>query len=141
MANPTTDWAEINSRQDDPAGDQQKAELRAMVERKRRNDFVRKRELDMLRRIRREGLTPEQLAALGSSSSRMDEVERLSDNSKIDSKIDPGVKAKIDRIEKQMDGETFPPTQMQTARPAQGIQPPGFFDTSTRPVHFEATET
>ena len=49
-----------------------------MVERKRRNDFVRKRELDMLRRIRREGLTPEQLAALGSSSSRMDEVERLS---------------------------------------------------------------
>ena len=141
VANPTTDWAEINSRQDDPAGDQQKAELRAMVERKRRNDFVRKRELDMLRRIRREGLTPEQLAALGSSSSRMDEVERLSDNSKIDSKIDPGVKAKIDRIEKQMDGETFPPTQMQTARPAQGIQPPGFFDTSTRPVHFEATET
>ena len=141
VANPTTDWAEINSRQDDPEGDQQKAELRAMVERKRRNDFVRKRELDMLRRIRREGLTPEQLAALGSSSSRMDEVERLSGNSKIDSKIDPGVKAKIDQIEQQMDGETFPPTQMHTVRPAHGIKPPGFFDTSTRPAHFAPTET
>ncbi|WP_431288528.1 hypothetical protein [Roseateles chitinivorans] len=58
VANPTTDWAEINSRQDDPEADAAKAELRAMVERKRRNDFVRKRELDMLRKIRREGLTP-----------------------------------------------------------------------------------
>ena len=141
VANPTTDWSEINSRNDDPAGEQQKAELRAMVERKRRNDFVRKRELDMLRRIRREGLTPEQLAALGSSSSRMDEVERLSDNSKTDSKIDPGVKAKIDQIEQQMDGEAFSPTQLQTARPAQGITPPGFFETSTRPGHFAPTET
>ena len=136
VANPTTDWAEINSRQDDPEGDQQKAELRAMVERKRRNDFVRKRELDMLRRIRREGLTPEQLAALGSSSSRMDEVERLSGNSEINSKIELGVKAKIDEIEQQMAGETFAPTQMQSALSA---QPPSFFDASTRPAHFAPT--
>ena len=78
VANPTTDWSEINSRQDDPEGDLAKAELRAMVERKRRNDFVRKRELDMLRRIRREGLTPEQLAALASSPSRMGDDERIS---------------------------------------------------------------
>ncbi len=131
VANPTTDWAEINSRQDDPEGDQAKAELRAMVERKRRNDFVRKRELDMLRRIRREGLSPEQLAALGSASSRIDEAER---NSDLNSKIDPGVKAKIDQIEQQMVGENFAATQMQTAHP------PGFFETSTRPVHFEPTQ-
>ncbi len=31
VANPTTDWAEINSRQDDPEGDLKKAEVRAMV--------------------------------------------------------------------------------------------------------------
>lgn len=135
VANPTTDWAEINSRQDDPEGDLAKAELRAMVERKRRNDFVRKRELDMLRRIRREGLTPEQLAALGSSSSRMDEVERLAGNSEINSKIDLGVKAKIDQIEQQMVGEAFAPTQVQSSHP------PGFFETSTRPVHFSASTT
>jgi len=132
VANPTTDWTELNSRQDDPQGDLAKAELRAMVERKRRNDFVRKRELDMLRRIRREGLSPEQLAALGSSSSRMDEVDRISE---LNSKIDPRVKDKINEIEQQMVGESFAPTQMQTA------QQPGFFETSTRPAHFSASTT
>ncbi|MGM9483251.1 hypothetical protein ACS5PN_18795 [Roseateles sp. NT4] len=130
VANPTTDWSEINSRQDDPEGDLAKAELRAMVERKRRNDFVRKRELDMLRRIRREGLTPEQLAALASSPSRLGDDERISEPN---SKIDLGVKAKIDEIEQQMVGESFATTQ------AVPKQQPGFFDTSTRPVAFAAT--
>ncbi|HEY8877970.1 MAG TPA: hypothetical protein VIN03_10425, partial [Roseateles sp.] len=130
VANPTTDWSEINSRQDDPEGDLAKAELRAMVERKRRNDFVRKRELDMLRRIRREGLTPEQLAALASQPSRLGDDERLSEPN---SKIDLGVKAKIDEIEQQMVGESFATTQ------AVPKQAPGFFDTSTRPVAFSAT--
>ena len=123
VANPTTDWAEINSRQDDPEGDPAKAELRAMVERKRRNDFVRKRELDMLRRIRREGLTPEQLAALASSPSRMGDDERISEPS---SKIDLGVKAKIDEIEQQMVGESFATTQ------AVPKQQPGFLIPETR---------
>ncbi|MBB2487258.1 hypothetical protein H5407_18650 [Mitsuaria sp. WAJ17] len=129
VANPTTDWAEINSRQDDPQADAAKAELRAMVERKRRNDFVRKRELDMLRRIRREGLSPEQLAALGASSSRMDEVERM--NSDMGQRVDLQVKAKIDEIEQQMVGESF-------ARPP---SPPssGFFETSTRAAAFAPT--
>ncbi len=130
VANPTTDWAEINSRQDDPEGDLAKAELRAMVERKRRNDFVRKRELDMLRRIRREGLTPEQLAALASSPSRLGDDERISEPN---SKIDLGVKAKIDEIEQQMVGESFATTQ------AVPKQQPGFFETSTRPVAFAST--
>src|SRR5574343_155135 len=99
VANPTTDWAEINSRQDDPEGDQAKAELRAMVERKRRNDFVRKRELDMLRRIRREGLTPEQLAALGGhATSGIDELGRISEINGSQTSI----KSKIDQIEQQM---------------------------------------
>ena len=130
VANPTTDWSEINSRQDDPEGDLAKAELRAMVERKRRNDFVRKRELDMLRRIRREGLTPEQLAALASSPSRMGDDERPSEHN---SKIDLGVKAKIDEIEQQMVGESFATTQ------AVPKQQPGFFETPTRPAAFAPT--
>jgi len=132
VANPTTDWSEINSRQDDPEGELAKAELRAMVERKRRNDFVRKRELDMLRRIRREGLTPDQLAALASSPSRMGDDERISE---VNSKIDLGVKAKIDEIEQQMVGESFATTQ------AVPKQQPGFFETSTRPVAFASTAT
>jgi hypothetical protein len=130
VANPTTDWSEINSRQDDPEGDLAKAELRAMVERKRRNDFVRKRELDMLRRIRREGLTPEQLAALAASQSKLGDDERISEPS---SKIDLGVKAKIDEIEQQMVGESFATTQ------AVPKHQPGFYDTSTRPAAFAST--
>ena len=130
VANPTAEWAEINSRQDDLEGDLAKAELRAMVDRKRRNDFVRKRELDMLRRIRRKGLSPDQLAALSSTSSQMDDPER---NSEINSKIDLGVKAKIDEIEQQMVGNAFALTQLQH------LHPPGFFETSTRPVHFSTT--
>ncbi len=69
VANPATEWNDLNSRQDDNRDlELEKSELKAMIERKRRNDFVRKREFDMLRKLRREGLSPEQLAALGGSS-------------------------------------------------------------------------
>jgi len=69
VANPATEWNELGQ----PApgsieSELAKSELKAMIERKRRNDFVRKREFDMLRRVRREGLSPEQLASLGTSS-------------------------------------------------------------------------
>jgi hypothetical protein len=75
VTNPTTDWTDISTRQEDTRElDLEKSELKAMIERKRRNDFVRKREFDMLRRVRREGLSPEQLAALGGNS-RLDDSE------------------------------------------------------------------
>ena len=103
VANPATDWNDLSSRQEDTKElELEKSELKAMIERKRRNDFVRKREFDMLRKIRREGLTPEQLATLGGSS-RLDDSEaaRASDATQ---RTD-GVKAKIDEIEQQMVGE------------------------------------
>ncbi len=103
VANPATDWTEINSRQDDSRElEMEKSELKAMIERKRRNDFVRKREFDMLRRVRREGLSPEQLAALGGSSRLDDSEARLPEALR----PDVGVKAKIDEIEQQMVGDT-----------------------------------
>ena len=83
-----------------------KSELKAMIERKRRNDFVRKRELDMLRKLRRQGLTPEQLAALGSSSGMAD-----TESSKAgDTELPPptSMRAKIDEIEEQMAGQAIP---------------------------------
>ena len=126
VANPTTDWADLNSRQDATgSGEIEKSELKAMVERKRRNDFVRKSEFDMLRRVRREGLTPEQLAALGGTVSRLDSEAKLSDNA---SRGDGGVKAKIDEIEQQMVGSAPPPAAQ--SRPA------GFFDAPTEPAAF-----
>ena len=106
VANPATDWADLNSRQDEGRElDLEKSELKAMIERKKRNDFVRKREFDMLRKVRREGLSPEQLAALGGSSKLDDSESRASDMSP--RRADSGVKAKIDEIEQQMVGDNF----------------------------------
>ena len=103
VANPTTDWTDIGSRQEDTRElELEKSELKAMIERKRRNDFVRKREFDMLRRVRREGLSPEQLASLGTSSRLDDSEARLPDNP---AARPAGVKAKIDEIEQQMVGD------------------------------------
>jgi hypothetical protein len=103
VANPATDWADLNSRQDASDLDLEKSELKAMIERKRRNDFVRKREFDVLRKVRREGLSSEQLAALAGSSRLDDSEARLSDSAS--ARADNRVKAKIDEIEQQMVGE------------------------------------
>ena len=109
VANPATDWAELNTKQEDTRElEIEKSELKAMVERKRRNDFVRKREFDMLRKVRREGLTPEQLATLGGSS-RIDDSEARPSQS-AGTKAGGGVKAKIDEIEQQMVGDGFGPS-------------------------------
>ena len=107
VANPTTEWAELGTPTDEARENEYaKTELKAMIERKRRNDFVRKREFDMLRKVRREGLTSEQLAALGGSSRLDDSEARMADGG--GAKADVGVKAKIDEIEQQMVGDTYP---------------------------------
>jgi hypothetical protein len=104
VANPATDWSELSSKAPELKDlESEKSELKAMIERKRRNDFVRRREFDMLRRVRREGLTPEQLAALGGSSRLDDSEARLPGDP--GAAAGPGVKAKIDAIEQQMVGD------------------------------------
>ncbi len=124
VANPATDWADLATRQEDTReSDIEKSELKAMIERKRRNDFVRKREFDMLRKVRREGLSPEQLATLGGSSRLDDSEARASDN--VGAKVDGGVKAKIDEIEQQMVGGNFSPS---------GRRNSGFFNAQTEPA-------
>ena len=124
VANPATDWADLGTRQDESKDlDLEKSELKAMIERKRRNDFVRKREFDMLRKVRREGLTPEQLASLGGSSRLDDSEARMSDSA--GTKPDGGVKAKIDEIEQQMVGDAFSPS---------GRRNSGFFNAPTEPA-------
>ncbi|MDZ7592225.1 MAG: STAS domain-containing protein [Rubrivivax sp.] len=121
VANPATDWTELHTRQEETRElELEKSELKAMIERKRRNDFVRKREFDVLRRVRREGLSPEQLAALGGSSRIDDSEARLPDSNL--TRTD-GVKAKIDAIEQQMVGDG------------------GFNSTSRRPTGFKQAST
>jgi hypothetical protein len=103
VANPATDWSDLA---DPSSGEREtdlaKTEMKAMIERKRRNDFVRKREFDMLRRVRREGLTSEQLASLGTAS-RLDNSDLRQTDTGV--KADSSVKAKIDEIEQQMVGD------------------------------------
>ena len=124
VANPTTEWAELGLPTEEARETEYaKGELKAMIERKRRNDFVRKREFDILRKVRREGLTSEQLAALGGSSRIDDSEARISDTG---ARPDSGVKAKIDEIEQQMVGDASYNTAPRRT--------PEFYNAPTEPV-------
>ncbi len=144
VANPATEWSEAVTRSGG-GHDLEKSELKAMVERKRRNDFVRKREFDTLRRLRRDGLSPEQLAALGGSSKIDDSEVRLVDG-KIGARPDIGVKAKIDEIEQQMVGEhgrrdtgsRRVPVPSRRVQPPAPQQPTDFYNSLTQPASFDA---
>ena len=130
VANPSTDWADLDAPPREVRDSEYaKSELKAMLERKRRNDFVRKRELDMLRRVHREGLTSDQLAALGGSSRLDDSEPRLPDSAL---KSDLGVKAKIDEIEQQMVGDNF----ISSTR-----RRPEFYNSPTQPAPLKHTRT
>jgi hypothetical protein len=132
VANPATDWSQAGSGQDGIDTELAKSELKAMIERKRRNDFVRKRELDMLRKVRREGLTSEQLAALGGASSRIDDsVPRQPESG---AKAEFGVKAKIDEIEQQMVGDN-------NAYVSSVRRPTDFYNAPTQPAAMQRTST
>src|SRR3989338_11158196 len=52
VKNPTVNWTELDSVQEDKESQYSKQMLKEMIERKRRNDFVRRREFDQLRKLR-----------------------------------------------------------------------------------------
>jgi hypothetical protein len=133
VANPATDWADLNAPLEETReAEYAKSELKAMIDRKRRNDFVRKREFDMLRKVRREGLTSEQLAALGGSSRLDDSDGRINEHG---AKPDSGVKAKIDEIEQQMVGNNYAPAAPAARRPS------GNFPAAPAPFSLENATT
>ncbi|AOG24195.1 STAS domain-containing protein [Acidovorax sp. RAC01] len=53
VRNPTVNWTELDSLTDDRESQYSKQMLKEMIERKRRNDFVRRREFDQLRKLRK----------------------------------------------------------------------------------------
>ena len=55
VRNPTTSWSELDLAEAEREDSMSKQLLKEMIERKRRNDFVRKREFDMLRKMRKRG--------------------------------------------------------------------------------------
>ena len=52
MRNPTVDWSDLDNQVSEPDSGYSKQALKAMIERKRQNDFVRRREFDQLRKLR-----------------------------------------------------------------------------------------
>lgn len=58
VRNPTVDWAELDSLGGSQESQYTRQKLKEMIERKRRNDFVRKREFDQLRKLRRKEIAP-----------------------------------------------------------------------------------
>ena len=52
VRNPTKDWSELDKPEQEQESGYDKQALKAMIERKRQNDFVRKREFDHLRKLR-----------------------------------------------------------------------------------------
>ena len=55
VRSPATSWSELDKKEPDRDEALSKQLLKEMIERKRRNDFVRKREFDMLRKMRKRG--------------------------------------------------------------------------------------
>ena len=53
VRNPATSWSDLDNKETDRDEAMSKQLLKEMIERKRRNDFVRKREFDMLRKMRK----------------------------------------------------------------------------------------
>ncbi len=98
VRNPGTNWTDLDSKDSDRENSYTKQALKEMIERKRRNDFVRKREFDMLRKLRRR-------EAMGGVAGAADGSERPSFfQSSMPSKPDDRAMTlkKIDEIEAQM---------------------------------------
>ncbi len=55
VRHPTRDWSELDNPEPPPESVYTKQALKEMIERKRQNDFVRRREFDHLRKLRRNG--------------------------------------------------------------------------------------
>ncbi len=96
VRNPATSWSELDSVQTDRDDAVSKQLLKEMIERKRRNDFVRKREFDMLRKMRKH----EAMAGMGQDLSGGPSFFQSSMASRPDDRA--STLKKIDEIEAQM---------------------------------------
>ena len=109
VRNPTTNWADLDSHQPEGESGYSKQALKEMIERKRQNDFVRRREFDQLRKLRsRDPTSGEDPAARPSffqSSIASNTGERAV------------TLKKIDEIEAQMSKQWWKGKQVEAAAP------------------------
>ncbi|AEG92042.1 STAS domain-containing protein [Ramlibacter tataouinensis] len=138
VRNPTTNWSDLDTAESDRESSYSKQMLKEMIERKRRNDFVRKREFDMLRKMRRSevmaGNDPTARPSFFQSSMPSRPDDRAS------------TLKKIDEIEAQMSmqwwktkhGETSTRTGIPTNFPASAHVPPDALGRPAAPVPGQA---
>jgi len=93
VRNPTKDWSELERPLPDQDSGFDKQVLKQMIERKRQNDFVRKREFDQLRKLRSRGASA--VAGMGRPSVFQSSMATDPDGRAVTLK-------KIDEIEAQM---------------------------------------
>ncbi|WP_315122677.1 STAS domain-containing protein [Comamonas antarctica] len=96
VRHPTLHWSELDAQADDPLGQADREVLRQTLERKRRNDFVRQREFEQLRRLRqKEAAASETPGDASSQPASLQSSQTPSDARAVTLK-------KIDAIEEQM---------------------------------------
>jgi hypothetical protein len=93
VRNPTKDWSDLERPQLEQDSSFDKQVLKQMIERKRQNDFIRKREFDQLRKLRSRGVTA--VASMGRPSVFQSSMATDPDGRAVTLK-------KIDEIEAQM---------------------------------------
>ena len=96
VRNPATNWADLDAAPTDRDEAMSKQLLKEMIERKRQNDFVRKREFDMLRKMRKR----EAMVGVGQDPGGRPSFFQSSMPSKPDDRAT--TLKKIDEIEAQM---------------------------------------
>ena len=140
VRNPATSWTDLANKETDRDEAVSKQLLKEMIERKRRNDFVRKREFDMLRKMRKReamvGQDPGERPSFFQSSMPSKPDDRAKTIKKIDEieaqmsmqwwKTKHGTASSLQSIDSsgsQM-GVTVPPTLLTRAAPALAVNLP-----------------
>ena len=134
VSNPNTEWGELEASpaESTPAA-QDRSELQVMIERKRRNDFVRRQELDLLRQIRREGLTGDQIREMQRQEGFESSVYQPTEQGALPPSE---VRRRIDGIEREMSYEdTVVNTRSLPMAPRPPASPPGITRRTTVGLH------
>jgi hypothetical protein len=119
VRNPTVNWTDLDSIEADRESQYSKQMLKEMIERKRRNDFVRRREFDQLRKLRqRDALTGQRVEDPAARPSFFQSSLTSPDDRAVTIK-------KIDEIEAQMSMQWWKSKQSSDApTEPMGLQPP-----------------
>jgi len=114
VRNPTTNWSDLDQPELDKESQYSKQMLKEMIERKRRNDFVRRREFDQLRKLRQNGAQPQATDAVERPSFFQSSMQSM--QSKLDDRA--GTIKKIDEIEAQMSRQWWKAKDATGGKPA-----------------------